>query len=61
LCLLVDTSRSQIEVLDRERSAGYEFLTHLLCEKIDQAFEEGPGFPQDRTHHEDAGSGNPNP
>jgi VWFA-related protein len=38
LGLLVDTSRSQIGVLDRERSASYTFLSQVLREKIDQAF-----------------------
>jgi VWFA-related protein len=38
LGLLVDTSRSQIDVLERERSASYTFLSQVLREKIDQAF-----------------------
>ena len=38
LGLLVDTSRSQIDVLERERSASYTFLDQMLREKIDQAF-----------------------
>ncbi len=38
LGLLVDTSRSQIEVLERERSASFTFLTQVLREKVDQAF-----------------------
>jgi len=38
LGLLVDTSRSQTDVLERERSASYTFLAKMLREKIDQAF-----------------------
>jgi VWFA-related protein len=38
LGLLVDTSRSQIEVLERERSASYTFLSQVLREKVDRAF-----------------------
>jgi VWFA-related protein len=37
LGLLVDTSRSQIDVLDREKSASTAFLSQMLREKIDQA------------------------
>ncbi len=37
LGLLVDTSRSQLGVLDQERSASYTFLSQVLREKIDQA------------------------
>lgn len=36
--LLVDTSRSQTDVLRRERSASDQFLSQVLREKIDQAF-----------------------
>jgi VWFA-related protein len=36
--LLVDTSRSQIEVLEEERSASYTFLDQVLREGEDQAF-----------------------
>ncbi len=38
LGLLVDTSRSQSAVIDRERSASYTFLSQVLREKVDQAF-----------------------
>lgn len=38
LGLLVDASRSQIDVLERERSASYTFLSQVLREKIDHAF-----------------------
>jgi VWFA-related protein len=38
LGLLVDTSRSQMEVLERERSASDTFLSQVLREKVDQAF-----------------------
>lgn len=38
LGLLVDTSRSQIEVLERERSASYTFLSQVLRERFDRAF-----------------------
>jgi len=38
LGLLVDTSRSQIEALERERSASYAFLSQVLREKMDRAF-----------------------
>jgi VWFA-related protein len=38
LGLLVDTSRSQTGVLDRERSASSRFFAQVLREKIDQAF-----------------------
>lgn len=38
LGLLVDTSRSQTEVLERERSASYTFLSQVLRENMDQAF-----------------------
>jgi VWFA-related protein len=38
LGLLVDTSRSQIEVLERERSSSYTFLSQVLREKVDRAF-----------------------
>jgi VWFA-related protein len=37
LCLLVDTSRSQLQVLRPERKASYAFLDHMLREG-DQAF-----------------------
>jgi VWFA-related protein len=37
LGLLVDTSRSQIDVLERERSASYTFLSQVLREKVDHA------------------------
>ena len=36
--LLVDTSRSQIGVLEKERSASYTFLDQVLREGTDQAF-----------------------
>jgi VWFA-related protein len=36
--LLVDTSRSQIKVLERERSASYVFLDKLLRQEKDRAF-----------------------
>jgi VWFA-related protein len=36
--LLVDTSRSQIEVMEPERNASYTFLSQVLREKVDQAF-----------------------
>jgi VWFA-related protein len=36
--LLVDTSRSQIEVLEEERRASYTFLDQVLREGEDQAF-----------------------
>ena len=36
--LLVDTSRSQIGVLDQERRASYTFLDQVLREGKDQAF-----------------------
>ena len=36
--LLVDTSRSQIGVLKRERAASYTFLDQVLREEKDQAF-----------------------
>ncbi len=36
--LLVDTSRSQIEVLERERSASYTFLSQVLRGNVDHAF-----------------------
>jgi VWFA-related protein len=38
LGLLVDTSRSQIGVLERERRASYRFLDQVLREDKDQAF-----------------------
>jgi VWFA-related protein len=38
LGLLVDTSQSQTEVLERESNASYAFLAQVLREKIDQAF-----------------------
>jgi len=38
LGLLVDTSRSQIGVIDKERSASYTFLDQMLREGKDQAF-----------------------
>jgi len=38
LGLLLDTSGSQIRVLDRERSASYEFFEHILREEKDKAF-----------------------
>jgi VWFA-related protein len=38
LGLLVDTSRSQIGVLERERRASYGFLDQVLREDKDQAF-----------------------
>jgi len=36
--LLVDTSRSQIPVLEKERTASYIFLDHVLREDKDRAF-----------------------
>jgi VWFA-related protein len=36
--LLVDTSRSQIEVLEQERSASYRFLDQVLRGDLDRAF-----------------------
>lgn len=36
--LLVDTSRSQAEVLEQERRASYTFLDHILGENGDKAF-----------------------
>ena len=36
--LLVDTSRSQTGVLEKERSASYTFLDQVLREGVDQAF-----------------------
>jgi len=38
LGLLVDTSRSQLRVLDQERSASHAFLDHVLREDKDKAF-----------------------
>jgi len=38
LGLLLDTSGSQIRVLDRERNASFEFFEHLLREDKDKAF-----------------------
>ena len=38
LGLLVDTSRSQRNVIDAERSASYTFFEHVLREDKDQAF-----------------------
>ncbi len=38
LGLLVDTSRSQMDVLERERNASYTFLSQVLREKVDRAF-----------------------
>jgi VWFA-related protein len=38
LGLLIDTSGSQSRVLDRERSASYEFFEHILREDKDKAF-----------------------
>jgi VWFA-related protein len=38
LGLLVDTSRSQRNVIDAERSASYTFFEHVLRENKDQAF-----------------------
>ena len=38
LGLLVDTSRSQRNVIDAERSASYTFFEHILRENKDQAF-----------------------
>src|SRR5690242_16824454 len=35
--LLVDTSQSQADVLERERSASQTFLSQVLREEIDQA------------------------
>ncbi|HTX38566.1 MAG TPA: VWA domain-containing protein [Bryobacteraceae bacterium] len=53
LGLLVDTSRSQIEVLERERSASDTFLSQVLREKIDRAlvvsFDEKVQVLQDMT------------
>ena len=38
LGLLLDTSGSQTRVLDRERTASYEFFEHILREDKDKAF-----------------------
>ncbi len=38
LGLLIDTSLSQTRVLDRERTASYEFFEHILREDKDKAF-----------------------
>lgn len=38
LGLMVDTSRSQRNVIDAERSASYTFFEHILRENKDQAF-----------------------
>lgn len=38
LGLLIDTSGSQTRVLDRERTASYEFFEHILREDKDKAF-----------------------
>jgi len=38
LGLLLDTSGSQARVLDRERTASYEFFEHILREDKDKAF-----------------------